>query len=86
MWNSNGDIIGQTLEFVDPGDMHVTGRIDSNSRVVLRSSGGNITVDGKIDGSSVVYLVASTGSVSIGGKIDRGSSVTIEADGDISGL
>src|SRR5713101_1170837 len=38
MWNSNGDIIGQIVEVADPGDMHVTGRIDGNSRVRLRSS------------------------------------------------
>jgi hypothetical protein len=75
MWN-NGDILGQTLEVMDPGDMHVTGRIDQNSRVVLRSSGGSITVDGKIDGSSIVYLVASIGSITVGGKVD-GSAIVV---------
>ncbi|HYK36950.1 hypothetical protein [Alloacidobacterium sp.] len=77
MWNSNGDIIGQTVEAVDPGDMHVTGRIDGNSRVRLRSSGGSITVDGRIDGSSIVHLVASTGSITIGGKIDGEAIVVL---------
>jgi hypothetical protein len=78
MWDSNGDIDHAALvEVVDSGDMHVSGRIDGSSRVILRSTGGSITVDGRIDGSSIVYLVTSGGSITINGKIDGSSTVIL---------
>jgi hypothetical protein len=92
MWNSNGDIISQTVEVVDSGDMHVTGRIDGNSNLRLRSTGGSITVDGRIDGSSVVYLVTSGGSVKLQDRVDGSATVvlvstvgTVTIAGEING-
>lgn len=63
----------------DPGDITVSGDIDSNSVVYLTSTGGNIHIEGKIDGTSLVYLQATHGNVTIDGKIDGGSTVTLKA-------
>ena len=77
MWNSGGNIDRQTVEVVDPGDIHVSGRIDGNSNVMLRSTGGSITVDDRIDGSSIVYLVTSGGSVTVQGRVDGSATVVL---------
>jgi hypothetical protein len=86
MWNSNGDINGGHVQQVDyaPGDMQVTGKIDSNSFVYLVSTQRSIFVDGKIDGGSMVVLVSLTGAIIIGGKIDGNSNVSLRAAKDVT--
>jgi hypothetical protein len=83
-FNSNGDIIHNTVQVVDPGDMHISGRIDDHSFVFLVSTGGSIIVDGKIDGNSQVILVSTTGSITVGGKIDGNSQATLRAAGNVT--
>jgi hypothetical protein len=84
VWDSNGDISPGRIQ-VDawPDDMAVSGKIDTQSFVVLVSATGSITVDGKIDGGSYVVLESTTGSITITGKIDGGSNVTLKAAGDV---
>ena len=53
MWNSNGDLNGAELQFVDPGPIHVSGKIDGKSSVIIVSM-QDITVDGRIDGTYAV--------------------------------
>src|SRR2546430_1427511 len=85
MWDSNGDIDnGSSVQVVDPGNMHVSGKIDGNSFVFLVSTGGSIHVDGKIDGTSRVDLVSNRGSINIDGKIDGGSKVLLTAAINVS--
>ncbi|MGO9488147.1 MAG: hypothetical protein ACLQBB_03855 [Solirubrobacteraceae bacterium] len=89
MWNSGGDINNQTVQVVDPGDMHVTGLIEGESTVVLESTGGSITIDGKIDGNSHVSLKAAQ-DIMIGPaggtnkEIDGNSAVDVVAGRDIA--
>jgi hypothetical protein len=92
VWNSGGDINGQTVQVVDDGtgDMTVSGKIDSTSVVVLTSLNGSIIITGKIDGNSNVTLRAPKGGVTIGTaggdddkKIDGDSNVDIEVGGSI---
>jgi hypothetical protein len=74
-WDSGGDIDGGVFVYrVDDGDIHVSGKIDGGSTVVLVSLHGSITVDDKVDGQSNVSLTAASG-ISIGGKIDQKSIV-----------
>jgi len=85
IWDSNGDISKETLEVVYPGgDMHVSGKIDNQSFVLLVCTAGSIIVDDKIDGTSFVVLVSTTGSITIGGKIDGHSNVTLKAAVDVT--
>ena len=83
MWDSNGDISGKSIQKVDPGDMRVSGNIDSHSFVYLVSTGGSITVDGKIDDHSQVILVSTTGSITVKGKVDNHGQVTLKASGSV---
>jgi hypothetical protein len=90
---THGDIDGTAFVFhVDDGDIHVTGKIDHSSTVILISNGGSITIDGKVDGGSNVSLTA-TGDITIGGEaVDGGSTAvlvssagSIRIDGKVDG-
>jgi len=80
MWNSNGDLNGAELQFVDPGPIHVSGKIDGKSSVIIVSM-QDITVDGRIDGTSFVYLVSKGGSITIHDRIDGNSVVVLVSTG-----
>jgi hypothetical protein len=76
-WDSGGDIGGGAFVYhVDDGDIHVSGKIDGNSIVVLVSIHGSITVDGDVEQGSNVSLTAAS-AISIGGRIDNGSIVDL---------
>jgi FAD binding domain len=76
-WDSGGDIDGGVFVYhTDDGDIHVSGKIDGGSTVVLVSIHGSITVDDKVDGQSNVSLTAAT-QISVGGKIDQKSIVVL---------
>ena len=89
-WNSNGNIDGgANVNQIDDGDMHITGKIDGGSNVILVSNHGAITIDGKVDGGSSVSLTAA-GNIQIGvvggdgdKKIDGNSHVDATAGGSI---
>jgi FAD binding domain len=90
-WPHPGDIDhGEHVDAVADGDIHVTGKIDGGSYVVLTSNHGSIVIDGKVDGGSHVSLSAA-GDIKIGvigsgedKKIDGHSHVTARAGGSIS--
>ena len=90
-WDSNGNIDGgANVNHVDDGDIHVSGKIDGGSYVILVSNHGSITVDGKVDGGSSVSLTAA-GDILIGvvggdgdKKIDGNSHVDATSGGSIS--
>ena len=80
MWDSNGDIDGESMTVVDPGpgDMRVSGAIRHRSFVFLVSTGGSIVVDGPILEDSTVILVSTSGAIEIGVSIS-GSDVSLKA-------
>ena len=88
---TRGTINGETVNHVDDGDIHITGKIDGGSDVTLVSNQGSIIIDGKVDGSSTVLLTAA-GAIRIGAagadgeekKIDGSSTVEAHAGGDVS--
>lgn len=94
-WDSNGDIVAQTVQIVDPGPITISGKIDDHSVVVLVCTGAApaspITIQGKIDNHSNVTLKNLNGDVVIGTvggtedkKIDGNSNVEVMAGGSIT--
>src|SRR5207244_6048936 len=92
----NGDVGdidgGAVINVIEHGDIHVVGKIDGGSNVILVSNRGSITIDGKVDGGSSVSLTAA-GNIKIGAdssrhdderKIDGNSHVDATAGGAIS--
>ncbi len=89
-WDSSGDIDhGASVNHIDDGDIHVSGKIDGGSTAVLVSNHGSIIIDGKVDGGSNVSLIAAgdirIGLVGAGGdkKIDGNSHVDATSGGAI---
>jgi hypothetical protein len=90
-WDSNGDIVAQTVQIVDEGPITVSGKIDDHSTVVLVCTDpkNTVTVTGKVDNHSSLTIDAK-GPVILGqaggddGKVDGGSSVDVTAGGAVT--
>src|SRR5262245_27857520 len=81
----------ETGNHTEDGDIHITGKIDSNSKVTLVSKTGSIIIDGKIDNNSKVDLTAAqiirigaAGTDAEQKKIDNNCTVTVRAGLDVS--